>query len=152
MNLKTLALIASLVLAGCGGLSPRDGAASLSPPLLAQRQNERGLVLAASGRYGEAASQFQAAIALEPRAAYLHNNLGFAHLQRGALEQAVAEFEEATRLDPAHPQAVVNLANARAALERRQAVAAQPRTPPAAPKAPNQDAAAPKEQARPDLR
>jgi len=149
MNWKLLALLASLLLAACGGLAPREDAGpearAKAKAALAQRENSLGLSLAASGRYGEAVSYFEAAVTLEPGAAYLHNNLGFAHLRRGAPEQAVAELEEATRLDPAHPQAVANLAAARAALERqrkseRAAAAPLPAAPSAA--APHREPAA----------
>ena len=130
MTLRTLVLMVSLALAGCGALAPRERAPLAQPATLAERHNSLGLALAASGRYGEAVAQFRAAVALEPGAAYLRNNLGFAHLRRGASEEAVSALEEAARLDPAHPQAVVNLAAARAALARSQAARA-PVVPPA---------------------
>ena len=151
MALRLLALLASLTLAACGGLSPRDDPAAAQRPSLARDHNALGVSLAAAGRYGEAVSQFEAALALEPRAAYLHNNLGFAHLQRGALEQALAELEAATRLDPAHPQAVYNLAVARAALKRQQ-VAKAAVTPARTPAAPRPEPVARKEEATADLR
>jgi len=150
MNWKLLALVASILLAGCGGLAPREDAApeakARAKAALAERENALGLSRAASGRYGEAVSYFEAAVTLQPDAAYLHNNLGFAHLRRGALEQAVAELEEATRLDPAHPQAVANLAAARDALERQRrserAAAARVPAAPSAPSAPHPQPAA----------
>lgn len=152
MNPRMLALIASLALAGCGALTQRDDVASDPTALLAQRENALGLSLAKAGRYGEAVSFFEAAIVLEPRAAYLHNNLGYAHLRRGALEQAVAELEEAMRLDPVHPQAVANLAEARAALTRQAHAHAAAAPAPMPPAAPHPEPMARKEEATSDLR
>lgn len=50
-------------------------------------------------------------ILLEPRKANAFSNLGVALLQQGALNNAAAAFQQALAIDPAHPQANLNLAN-----------------------------------------
>uniref|UniRef100_Q01V96 Tetratricopeptide TPR_2 repeat protein n=1 Tax=Solibacter usitatus (strain Ellin6076) TaxID=234267 RepID=Q01V96_SOLUE len=69
-----------------------------------------GVILMASGREAEAASQFEAAVRLTPRSADYHVNLGLAlaHLP-GRMTDAMAEYQEALSIDPHLPAAHLNL-------------------------------------------
>jgi tetratricopeptide (TPR) repeat protein len=60
----------------------------------------------------EAVACFQKAIALDPRDAYAHNNLGHALQGKGKVEEAIACFRKAIRLDPKYALAHTNLGNA----------------------------------------
>ena len=58
----------------------------------------------------EAMTQFQRAIAINPRASKAHNNLGVALMRTGRSEPAAAEFRVALAADPRSVEALVNLA------------------------------------------
>jgi superkiller protein 3 len=57
-------------------------------------------MLHAFGRLDEAAAEYRQAIAVKPENGQAHNNLGRLLTARGQLADAVAEFEQASRLDP----------------------------------------------------
>jgi Tfp pilus assembly protein PilF len=62
------------------------------------------------GRPDDAIQQYQRAIAIDPRYAKAHNNLGVALLRGGNLTQAAAEFRIALAQDPRDVEPLVNLA------------------------------------------
>ena len=65
-----------------------------------------GIALAQSGLPGEALPPLEKAVRLEPGcAAEAHHALGAILASLGRLDEAVAEFTEALRLNPSHPQA-----------------------------------------------
>ncbi|MGH7067880.1 MAG: tetratricopeptide repeat protein, partial [Acetobacteraceae bacterium] len=59
-----------------------------------------GLALFEEGLAEEAAKEYRTAIALDPKSALAHNNLGYFFLDRGNPDAAAPEFREAIRLDP----------------------------------------------------
>jgi Flp pilus assembly protein TadD len=59
-----------------------------------------GSVLDDSGDLAAAEHLYRLALDLEPRAAWLHNNLGFNLLLQGRLPEAVVELRHALKLDP----------------------------------------------------
>ncbi len=75
--------------------------------------NALGVSYARLGRYEDAIRSIQTAIALAPKSAYLHNNLGYAYLLQESNGKAESALEEATRLDPSHESAMINLLVAR---------------------------------------
>ena len=71
--------------------------------------NERGLVLALTGKPAEALDEFQTAVRLDPHATYARHNLGRALLQQGDVSGAIREYEEDLRLDPSDAAARASL-------------------------------------------
>jgi Flp pilus assembly protein TadD len=71
-----------------------------------------GALLAARGNFGEAISNFEKALRIEPASATARNGLGAGFLAEGRFDEAIRELNEALRLDPAHPNARLNLARA----------------------------------------
>jgi Flp pilus assembly protein TadD len=63
------------------------------------------------GNSGGAIAHFTAALALKPRSAVAHYNLGTALTVARQLDQAAAEYREALRLDPGYANAHNNLGN-----------------------------------------
>lgn len=84
-------------------------------PGLVEARNALGVMLSTQGRYNEAIVEFLAAIELAPDHAYLHNNLGYAELLRGAPQAARAALEIADRLEPGQARTERNLQAARRA-------------------------------------
>jgi tetratricopeptide (TPR) repeat protein len=70
-----------------------------------------------SGRLAEAIADDTAAIGLDPRRSELFDERGRAYAKGGDLDRAIADFEEALRLDPADVDARGDLGQARAARE-----------------------------------
>lgn len=95
-------------------------------PGFARAWNNLGVAAARLGRTAEAARDYCAAVAADPRLAAPHSNLAALHLAAGKVPLAVAELEEAARLDPdsAHVRANLERARARDAMASRPA--AQP--------------------------
>jgi Tfp pilus assembly protein PilF len=69
----------------------------------------RGRLAYASGRYQEAADEFAAAVAADPRSARSLVNLGTALGQLGDLDAAIGKYEEALTIDPDQATAHFNL-------------------------------------------
>jgi Flp pilus assembly protein TadD len=88
-------------------------------PEMADAQNTLGTVLYALGRVDAARDRFAKAAALKPAAAYVQNNLCFAALAGGALEQALMACDEALRLSPDLQTAQRNRERVEAALTAR---------------------------------
>jgi protein O-mannosyl-transferase len=62
------------------------------------------------GRFDEAIAHYQKALSLASDNVGTHNNLGSALFQTGRVREAVGQFEIALKLDPAHLDALTNLA------------------------------------------
>ena len=69
-----------------------------------------GVILMSRGRVPEAATEFQAAVRLEPDSPDFRDNLGLALASMpGRLEDAIAEYQTALRIDPDFQAAHLNL-------------------------------------------
>lgn len=79
---------------------------------------QAGNALMQAGRYAEAASCYERALKLEPRAARTHNNLAVACAEQGLLERALVHYGEALRVDPQFADAHYNCGNALRLLAR----------------------------------
>jgi MYXO-CTERM domain-containing protein len=84
----------------------------------AQMHNTVGAILGSRGDYEGAAAEFSKALEEDPANVSAHYNLGVALSETGHLEEAVREFEQATRLHPGYREAWTALAEAREALAR----------------------------------
>ena len=65
----------------------------------------RGLALSRAAKPAEALSAFQQAVQLDPNNAEAHLNLGKSQFTLGHVNEAIAELQEALRLDSVNPQA-----------------------------------------------
>lgn len=127
-------------IAGCASLRPGAGPArsargAMTQPAAGeagfsrqQRQfaetvNALAVLKAQHGHYDQASRLLRVAIAQAPRAAYLHNNLGYVALLAGHLGEARAEFAYADRLAPGDPVVRANRVRLERALARREAAA-----------------------------
>ncbi len=91
--------------------------ALLADPRLAPADRVSGLVLRARGLemigdHARAIDDLEAALAIDPRQAWLWNELGLVCSDAGRPGPALAAFEQATRADPRHARAWNNFANA----------------------------------------
>ena len=68
-----------------------------------------GDLLMLQQRFSEAREHYQAAIAIAPKNATAHTNLGLVHEALGDLDKAKKEHQQALTIDPNHPQAHLNL-------------------------------------------
>jgi len=87
-------------------------------PSSATAQNTLGTVLAAMGRGADARRAYERARALDPRAAYVLNNLCYLSFLEGEIAAAVTECQAALKVDPGLAPARNNLALAYAADQR----------------------------------
>ena len=78
-------------------LAELDRARELDPTSL-QVSDQRGFVLYMAGRYDEAIAQIRQTLELEPRFAHAHCWLGRAYLQKGLLQEGLAELQHAANL------------------------------------------------------
>jgi len=141
MTYRKLALIALLLLSGCGSTGPVDerarnsakihtelaasyfergqyavalqeiGVALQSDGDYAPAYNVRGLVRMTLGEDAEAEADFRRSLKLEPGNAATHNNFGWFLCQRGRPKESIAEFLEALK-DPLYNTPDVAYANA----------------------------------------
>lgn len=65
----------------------------------------RGESLALAGKWSEAAADFERAVALSPKLARIHKELGVAYANSKRYQEAVAQFDEAIALEPEYAQA-----------------------------------------------
>ena len=68
-----------------------------------------GLLLVATGRFGEAIPHFEKALAANPEYPDGHSNLGVALAGAGQVDRGVSEFEKALEINPASAEAHNNL-------------------------------------------
>src|SRR5262249_23511678 len=92
-------------------------------PAAADARTQLATALTLSGRAAEALPHFERALTQRPDDAQLHNDYGVALVATQQLERAIPEFDEALRLEPALPDAQVNLDFARSALQNDAAAA-----------------------------
>ena len=85
--------------------------------------NRIAYILAGLEQYAEAEPYFHAVLRGEPDNAVAHFNLGYGYDKRGQFENAVAEFREATRLNPKIDRAWYGLGLAHAALGQHEEAA-----------------------------
>ena len=71
--------------------------------------NALAVLYAQTGRAAQAVALFRQAIALDPKAAYVHNNLGYTLLCMGDYEQAHSELAMAFELNPSSVQTRENI-------------------------------------------
>ena len=71
------------------------------------------------GDLNGAYDQYRVALELNPRSAVAHSNLGGLLAQIGMLNEGIAEFQEALRLNPNDEQAKLKLQYATAELKNR---------------------------------
>lgn len=80
--------------------------------------NGTAVIHAQEGHLETALTFFREAISVAPQAAHLHNNIGYALLRAGRLDESEVALLRARDLDSANRQVVQNLALLRAAQER----------------------------------
>ena len=116
--------LAAMTLLGCSSVSqpqlssraPRhDGSkvvalASQAAQLRAKQLNAQALQLAQSGDVQEALRLWEQALSLDPYAARVHNNRGYALMLLGSLDEARVSLNLALAINPPSPQAGANLA------------------------------------------
>lgn len=85
------------------------GRAAKDDPTSAMVLVNTGTVHLMAGDLGPARRAFDAALALDADVARAHNGLGVVAAQEGRLEEAVAHWKEAGRLEPSDYQALFNL-------------------------------------------
>ncbi len=81
-----------------------------------------GDLLSARQLWGDAARQYQLALARDPLQAGLHASLGDVYLEQGKLTEAEREYRSGIRVNPSNPWALLGLAEI--ALQRRNAAEA----------------------------
>lgn len=82
---------------------------------LVEAHNGLGIAYGQNGRFLDAAAAFQAALGHAPGAPHLLNNLGYALMRAGRLDDAWASLDRAYRLDRTNPQTRENLVQLAAA-------------------------------------
>jgi tetratricopeptide (TPR) repeat protein len=105
-----LAVVAVLALGARVPAQERD-------PALPERFEE-GVRALKAGKLDEAEKAFRAVLATGGAAAYVHNNLGIVLQERGRHAEAIVEFREAMRVDPAYVAPRILLGASLAALGR----------------------------------
>lgn len=84
-------------------------------PALVEAHNGLGIAYGQQGRFVDAADAFRGALAHAPDAPHLLNNLGYALMRAGSLDDAWVALSRAYRLDTANPQTRENLVQLAAA-------------------------------------
>jgi hypothetical protein len=99
-------------------------------PALVEAHNALGIAHGQRGSFTEAAAAFRAGLAHAPDAPHLLNNLGYALMRAGLLDEAWDSLDRAYRLDKTNPQTRENLVQLVATRAQQSALA---RTPAASP-------------------
>jgi len=90
-----ISLLATAAFLALGAAAPaQELSAALQAPF------EEGVRALKAGKLDEAEKAFRGVLAKDPSSAPVHNNLGIVLQERRRHEQAIAEFREASRLDP----------------------------------------------------
>lgn len=100
-------------------MGKNNGAARTKPAgkaARARQANDRAVHLHLSGNLAEALAAYREAVALDPRNATAHNNLGFLLAQQQEWREAISHLRRAVRLDADHAGAHSNLGQALAAV------------------------------------
>lgn len=84
-------------------------------PALVEAHNALGIAYGQQGRFLDAAGAFRAGLVHAPEAPHLLNNLGYALMRAGQLDEAWASLDRAHRLDKLNPQTSENLVQLAAA-------------------------------------
>jgi len=72
--------------------------------------NNRGIAFAEKGQYGQAISDFNQAIEINPRYDRAYNKRGIVYRLRGQYNQAISDFNKAIAINPLDAEAYNNLA------------------------------------------
>jgi len=72
--------------------------------------NNRGIAFGEKGQYDQAISDFNQAIAINPRYNKAYNNRGIVYRLRGQYNQAISDFNKAIAINPLDAEAYNNLA------------------------------------------
>jgi len=88
--------LATAIALAAGSALAQDLPEALQPPF------EEGVRALKAGQLDAAEKAFRSVLAKGGATAYVHNNLGIVLQERGQHAKAVAEFQEAVRLDPAY--------------------------------------------------
>lgn len=86
--------------------------ATISEKQMAQRANDRALLLYKEKNYPAAEEEFTEALKLRPNFALAANNLGFVYYKQGKFKEALLWFENTIKMDPSRAIAYVNLGDA----------------------------------------
>lgn len=122
-KIGVLLIVIALLASACGG-EPTAAPTAL-PPTATQVQQpaatpapsaaehiEQGQAYYVQGELDKAATEFQAALDLEPDNANAHSYLGAVYDEQGRSEEAIAELERAIELSPSYAGAHANLCTA----------------------------------------
>ena len=82
--------------------------------------NQRGRDLTKAGKYREAIDELSEAIRAQPDFALAYNARGFAYYLSHDITHALADYDEAIRLNPGYQNAIQNRDVARAAAQKAQ--------------------------------
>ena len=79
---------------------------------------DQAIALQRSGRWAEAERLYLDVLAATPQDFAARHLLGVTRAQSGRMEQALADIDEALKIDPADPEALLNRANVLKVLDR----------------------------------
>ena len=82
---------------------------------------DQAIALQRSGRFGEAERLYLEVLAHEPQDFTARHLLGVARAQAGRMDEALADIDEALKINPSDPEAVLNRANVLKMLDRQDA-------------------------------
>jgi len=92
-----------LLLASCGGAYQSEQTGRGMATRYGNPYFDQGNIYLKKKAYHQAIEQYRQALRLEPESAIIHAALGWAYYNAGMLDAAIAEGEEAMRLEPNHP-------------------------------------------------
>jgi Flp pilus assembly protein TadD len=107
--------VATLGLAEVQGRRPeldRARAIAEAAPASAPAQERLGVLLADTGRVGEAMARLREAVRLDPENAEAESNLGVVLVKAGQVEEAVTHYRRAIQIEPLDALTETNLGNA----------------------------------------
>ncbi|MCT7985428.1 tetratricopeptide repeat protein [Laspinema sp. A4] len=136
-GLASVVLVTAIPRVSHATLPPVSQSNSLEALEQAEAYNNEGYDLATQGKFIEAVTAFEQAIALYPAYDTAYNNLGIAYAQMGNFSAAVSAFEQALTLNAGNVEYYNNLGSALGSLGRiseatnvlREAIARYPNEP-----------------------